>query len=114
MLLAEFLATQGFAVEVAHDGLKAVEKAGELSPAVILMDIRMPLLDGFQAIAQIRAHPNRALANVPIIALTAQAMRGDAERCLAAGANAYIAKPYRIAEVMAAIDLQLHQGAETL
>jgi CheY-like chemotaxis protein len=64
------------------------------------MDIQMPHLDGLQAIQQIRSHPDDAIASVPIIALTAQAMPGDAEHCLEAGANAYLSKPFRFGDVL--------------
>jgi len=108
-MLAEYLTFQGYRVEVAHNGRDAVRKAQELLPDLILMDIRMPVLDGLQATQQIRANTNPTLARVPIIAVTAQAMEGDAERCIAAGANAHIAKPYRFAEILAMIEITAKQ-----
>jgi CheY-like chemotaxis protein len=69
---------------------------------VIIMDIRMPDLDGLTAIRELRAQPD--LARVPIIALTALAMPGDRERCLAAGATAYVSKPINLRELVRIID----------
>jgi CheY-like chemotaxis protein len=110
----DLLSFEGFTVVVAGNGLEAVQKAGELLPALILMDIQMPLMDGFQAIERIRADSRRAVAQVPIIALTAQAMHGDAQRCLAAGANDYVSKPFRLAQILESIHRQLPDGGQTL
>jgi CheY-like chemotaxis protein len=67
------------------------------SPDIILMDIQMPIMDGFEATQQIRLDPN--LINTPIIALTALAMEGDQERCLAAGMNRYMSKPFNLRQL---------------
>ena len=112
-LLSENLEMHGYRVEVAVNGMEAVQKATDLAPALILMDVQMPLLDGLTAIQQIRAQADPALAGVPIIALTAQAMQGDGERCLAAGADNYLAKPYRFSDVLSAVRRQLQQGTES-
>jgi PAS domain S-box-containing protein len=112
--VTDLLSYEGFTVVVAGNGLEAVQKAGELLPALILMDIQMPLMDGFQAIARIRADSRRAVAQVPIIALTAQAMHGDAQRCLAAGANDYVSKPFRLAQILESIHRQLPDGGQKL
>ena len=112
--VTDLLSFEGFTVVVAGNGLEAVQKADELLPALILMDIQMPLMDGFQAIERIRADSRRAVAQVPIIALTAQAMHGDAQRCLAAGANDYVSKPFRLAQILESIHRQLPDGGQTL
>jgi signal transduction histidine kinase len=91
MLVRHALQKRGHAVEVASDGLEAVERATNGQFDVILMDVQMPGLDGFQATSAIRMLP--AYSRKPIIALTAHAMPGDQERCLAAGMNGYLAKP---------------------
>lgn len=90
-LFVDYFSTKGFRVIAAPHGQAAVELAASSRPAIIVMDVQMPGLDGLEAIRQIRAIP--ALRATPIIALTALAMSGDRERCLDAGANAYLTKP---------------------
>jgi len=94
----EYLAINGCRVEVVRNGLDAVAVARELQPSLILMDIQMPGMDGMEATRRIRADEN--LAHIPIIALTALAMSGDRERCLAAGANEYLSKPVRLRKLL--------------
>ena len=109
-LLCEYLEVNGYTLVWVEDGVEAVQKAAELHPDLILMDVQMPRLDGLQAIQQIRRSADPELAATPIIALTAQAMHGDADRCLAAGASTYISKPFRVAEVLRVIQSYLRQG----
>ncbi len=98
-----YLRAKGFVVEVAADGVEAVERAATWRPDVVLMDLQMPRLDGWQATRTLRAHPVADVARVPIIAVTALAMPGDRERALAAGADAYLAKPVRMRELLRTI-----------
>jgi PAS domain S-box-containing protein len=93
-----YLVAQGYAVRIARDGLEAVQLCREVRPALVLMDIQMPRLDGLEAIRCLRA--DHVTARIPIIALTALAMPGDRERCLEAGANEYLSKPVRLRQVL--------------
>ncbi len=89
--VVDFLKTKGMRPVLASDGDEAVRRALELRPRAILMDIQMPGRDGLDAIRLIKS--NRQTMGIPIIALTALAMPGDRDRCLAAGADAYLSKP---------------------
>jgi CheY-like chemotaxis protein len=91
MTTVEYLEAMGHEVVVAHNGREALALAHETRPHVILMDIQMPEMDGLEATRRLRARPETAVT--PVIALTALAMPGDRERCLAAGATAYLTKP---------------------
>jgi len=118
ILLAEDNATniatmQGFLshkyeIEIAPDGAAALEKARAIQPDLILMDIQMPVMDGLEAIRQIRADPD--LSDIPIIALTALAMPGDRAKCLAAGANDYLSKPAGLKALHTLIERHLAGG----
>jgi CheY-like chemotaxis protein len=89
----------------ARNGLIAIKLARELRPALILMDIQMPVMDGLAAIREIRADP--AISATPIVALTALAMPGDRERCLASGANEYMSKPVNFKALAALVTRML-------
>lgn len=92
----------GYQVTVARDGVEAVERAASDSPDLIIMDILLPKIDGLKAVAEIRANPNTR--NIPILAATAKAMAQDREKCLAAGCDDYIAKPFTHIELGAKIE----------
>jgi signal transduction histidine kinase len=100
-VLTSFLSTLGCQVAQARDGVEAWAMLRELKPALALVDIQMPGLDGLEIMRRVRADP--LLANVPIIAMTALAMPGDRERCLAAGANDYLSKPINRAQLIARV-----------
>jgi len=107
--LVAYLEEAGFRIAVAHDGEEAEARARELKPDLVLMDIQMPKVDGLEATRRLRASPEtRAL---PIVALTALAMPGDRERCLAAGADEYLSKPLRLPFVVETIRRLLPAGA---
>lgn len=93
------LEKQGHHVTIADDGQKAVELARTLLPDVILMDIQMPELDGYQATRAIRQLEAEGQPRTPIVAMTAHAMKGDREKCLASGMDDYVTKPVRKAEL---------------
>jgi len=93
-VLSDYLEASGYSLLVARNGSEAVQQARDEKPQLILMDIQMPGMDGLEATRRIRQEPT--LVNIPIIALTALAMPGDRERCLAAGADDYLTKPVNL------------------
>ncbi len=107
-VLQDYLRSKGFEVLVARNGDEALERAHEAAPALILMDIQMPGMDGLEAIRRLRA--NAQLHAIPIIALTALAMPGDRQRCLAAGADEYMTKPVNLRALQALIELHLRRS----
>ena len=96
----------GYRVDVAGNGQEAVAAHERSRYPLILMDCQMPEVDGFEATALIRKMEGRS-AHTPIVAMTANAMQGDRERCLAAGMDDYIAKPVRPKELQAILDTWL-------
>jgi two-component system, sensor histidine kinase len=99
-----FLERLGHTVTVANDGREAVECWRGQPFDLVLMDVQMPEMDGFEAVAAIRAAERASGLRTPVVALTAHAMSGDRERCLAAGMDGYLTKPVRLAQLVAAID----------
>ncbi len=100
-LVVEILNSQGFVVDEAKDGEEAIQKAGKEVYGLIVMDIGLPGMDGIKATKIIRGKPGNK--STPTIALTAFAMKGDRERLLNAGFDAYISKPIDVAEFMKVI-----------
>jgi len=98
----------GHQVVPAENGEVALDLLAQGDFDMVFMDIQMPGMDGFETTAAIRANP--AWAYLPIIAMSAHAMKGDRERCLEAGMNDYVSKPLRMEEVSAAIERQLEPG----
>ncbi len=101
------LEKRGYTVVVAGNGRAAIAALESDHFDVVLMDIQMPDMDGFEATAAIRAKERISGAHVPIIAMTAHAMKTDEERCLAAGMDGYVAKPIRIQELLTALERHL-------
>src|SRR5712691_3873659 len=97
------LEKQGHTVVVVGDGQAALTALAQAPFDLVLMDIQMPVLDGLAATAAIRAQEQTQGTHVPIIAMTAHAMRGDRERCLAAGMDGYVTKPLKATDLAAAI-----------
>jgi len=96
---ARMLERLGCAVDVAGDGREALAALARGEYRVVLMDCQMPHMDGYEAARALRRSEDGARAHVPIVALTANAMPGDVERCLAAGMDDYLAKPVRLEEL---------------
>jgi CheY-like chemotaxis protein len=90
-LMRYLLEKSGFSVVAAPDGQRGIDLASRVRPDLILLDIQLPLMDGYAVAAAIRRDP--ALAATPIIAVTSYAMPGDREKCLEAGATDYMEKP---------------------
>jgi PAS domain S-box-containing protein len=99
--LSSYLGAKGYRLLLAKNGQEAIDLAQSENPDLILMDIQMPGMDGLEAMQRIRLDPN--LDDVPIIALTALAMTGDRERCLAAGADDYLSKPIKLKQLTTTI-----------
>jgi CheY-like chemotaxis protein len=103
-LAVRLLARRGHDVTVVDDGRKAVSAFRDGEFDIILMDIQMPELDGFGATTEVRALEAGSSQHIPIVALTAHAMAGDEARCLAAGMDAYVSKPFRPEELFVAVE----------
>jgi len=102
-LIREILEARGYEVVEVGDGQEAVQKIAEKKPDLVLLDIQMPLLDGFGVLRQLRQ--DSRFASLPVVAVTSYAMGGDREKALAAGFDAYLTKPLNAA----ALKKQLEQ-----
>ncbi len=108
-LAVKVLGKRGYGVTVAGNGKEAVNLFTQEHFNVILMDVQMPEMDGLEATGRIRQWEEGQGTHVPIIAMTAHAMKGDREKCLAAGMDAYVSKPIRPEQLMETIDATLKQ-----
>jgi len=102
-LATGILEKRGHTVAIANHGREALAALAAQAFDVVLMDVQMPEMDGFETTAAIRAEEEETGTHLPIIAMTAHAMKGDREQCLAAGMDAYVAKPIRAKELLEAI-----------
>ncbi|PQO46432.1 ammonium transporter [Blastopirellula marina] len=112
----EILASEGFQVVLAQNGREAIEQLSDVEVDLVLMDCEMPEMDGFEATRKIRqlAENDRPhLQRLPIVALTAQAIKGDQERCLAAGMDAYVMKPVNRVDLLSTILQELDRYQES-
>ena len=108
-MLSRRLQRRGYEVVFAVDGQDGVAKAQAEAPALILMDMSLPVLDGWEASRQLKATP--ATRGIPIIALTAHAMSGDREKALAVGCDDFDTKPIELDRLLAKIEALLSRGA---
>ena len=99
------LEAHGYQIKAAEDGFQALKLLDEIRPRLILLDIQLPGMDGLQATAVLKRDP--ATRAIPVIALTALAMKGDEERIRAAGCDGYIAKPLAYRDFLATVSAQL-------
>ncbi|HZH53049.1 MAG TPA: response regulator [Microvirga sp.] len=100
-IMRDLLANAGFEIVEAHDGEAAVTAAAAYRPDLIMMDIQLPVLDGYEAIRRIKADPS--LNSIPIIAVTSYALSGDEEKARGAGCDGYIAKPFSPRQLLASV-----------
>jgi CheY-like chemotaxis protein len=110
-MLSRRLERRGYQVVVAEDGAAGVSLARSETPDLILMDMSLPVMDGWEATRQIKATPETRA--IPVIALTAHAMAGDEEKALAAGCNDYETKPVDLPKLLAKIDALLQSKSAT-
>jgi len=108
-LVNYILTAQGHEVTWAHDGKEGLETAAGLKPDLLLLDIQLPVMDGYEVAKAFRADPG--LAQIPIVALTSYAMAGDRQKALAAGCTGYIEKPLNPKTFAAQIAEYLPGGA---
>ena len=105
-ILRDLLTSVGFQLVEAVDGQQGVAAAEAHRPDLILMDIQMPILNGYEATRQIKANPD--LRAIPIIVVTSYALSGDEDKARAAGCDDYITKPYSPRQLLAKIKEHLH------
>ncbi|MGA2436220.1 MAG: response regulator, partial [Bryobacteraceae bacterium] len=108
---AGLLKRRGHSVTVVPNGLRALDALQQSNFDIVLMDIQMPEMDGFEATAVIRGKEQVTRQHLPVLALTAHAMKGDRERCLQAGMDGYVSKPLRAEELFEAIESVLSLSA---
>jgi len=101
------LEKRGYAVVVVGNGRAALAALERDNFDLVLMDVQMPELDGFETTTAIRAKEQLTGAHIPILAMTAHALKGDRERCIAAGMDGYLSKPIRVEELLASVEGQL-------
>src|SRR5437588_11940998 len=109
-LLEQLLGRRGHRVRVANNGREALSLAEAGGFDLLLLDVHMPELDGFQVVRAVRERERAVGGHLPVIALTARSRQEDRERCLAAGMDDFLAKPVQAADLWAAIDRVRSQG----
>jgi len=114
-----FVQKLGFKCDAFLDGRKAIDALEKASAEgmpyhLVLMDVQMPVLDGYDATREIRRHKDPAISNVLVIAMTASAIQGDREKCLDAGMNNYLAKPVRVHTLKDLLETYLSQSPKPI
>jgi two-component system cell cycle response regulator DivK len=104
-ILRDLLTSVGFQLLEAEDGVQGVAAAEAQRPDLILMDIQMPIMDGYEATRRLKANP--ALRGIPVIVVTSYALSGDEEKARAAGCDDYITKPYSPRQLLAKVNEHL-------
>ncbi len=104
LLVKRALEARGYRFVGAANGLEGLDYTAKDQPDIILLDINLPDIDGYEVARRIRAQNSPYTAYVPIIAVTANALKGDAEKALAAGCNVYMSKPINIRELWARVE----------
>ncbi len=112
-LATRILEKRGYVVTVVGDGKTALEKLANAAFDIVLMDVQMPGMDGLEAAGAIREREKHLGGHIPIVAMTAHALKGDEEKCLAAGMDAYVPKPIRTTDLFAAIEKLLNPQTVT-
>jgi CheY-like chemotaxis protein len=107
-MLSRRLERKGYAVVMAVDGAEGVQKAASESPDIILMDMSLPVLDGWEATRRVKGDP--ATARIPVIALTAHAMAGDRDKTIEAGCDDYDTKPIDLPRLLGKIEALLRKA----
>ncbi len=108
-MLSRRLERRGYSVIIAVDGAEGIEKTRSAAPHLILMDMSLPVLDGWEATRQLKTAPETQ--SIPIIALTAHAMSGDREKAIEAGCDDYDTKPIDLNRLLAKIETLLHKSS---
>lgn len=111
LLVQRALEARGYRFIWAPNGLKGLEMAEAEQPDLILLDINLPDIDGYEVARRLRANAQNHLLYVPIIAVTANALKGDADKALAAGCDLYMSKPINIRELWARVSAFLPSSA---
>ncbi len=111
-LVRRTLQRRGYEMIEADDGVTGLEMVRELKPPLVLLDIGLPKMDGIEVVKHIKA--DTELQQIPVIALTASAMRGDRERFLAAGCDDYLSKPIQVLELLQMVKQYYPPGGEGL
>lgn len=103
-LLKRVLESRGYSLVEARTGLDGLEKAQSEEIALVLLDINLPDIDGYEVARRLRSSEKPIIASVPIIAITANALKGDAEKALNAGCNLYLSKPINLQELWTRVE----------